>query len=858
MASNTLWHMQLLQFARLWWMLLAVSLLPSFAPAFAQFGADPNRWSHYGGDAGNTKYSPLDQIDRGSLPRLEIAWRWSSPDNGLPYTNHAFEATPLYIDGVLYTSTSFSQAAAIDARTGTTLWVFDPESYRSGRPPNQGFLHRGVAYWENGDATTRRILYATGDARLISLDALTGEPDGRFGSGGTVDLRAGIPRSQLAGYGATSPPLVVGDRVIVGSSIHDGDNGPSAPPGDVRAFDVRTGALLWTFHTVPRRGELGYDTWLDGSANDAGHTNVWAPMSADLDRELIYLPVSAPTNHYYGGARLGSNLFANSLVCLDARTGRRKWHFQIVHHDIWDYDLAAAPNLMDVRVGGRNVPAVVQPTKQGLLFVFHRVTGQPLWPIEERPVPASTVPGEVASPTQPFPTHPPAFSRLGVQVEELVDGSAAERQAAIDSLAPYDWGSLYTPPSQRGTILFPGIGGGANWGGAAFDPETGRLYVTPLGAVPFLIRIGPSGAGWAANEVRIFEGPFGFYLFKPPRGRIVAYNMRTGQIAWDRANNAGLGVAGHSNALVTKSLLFYGSASESRLQVFDKGSGQRLRAIGLPARASGAPMTYKVDGRQYVVVAVGQGNEMMELVALSLEGPIETTPGSFRFERLESIVPESAGEVELIVLREGGQDGDVSVRIDAVDGSAIRGEDYRFDRQRLEWTDGDSKPKSVLLQIVDDETEDENDETLELVLSDPEGGASLGGESRHLVTLDDNDYGPCEVSESTQCFGQDRFRVEAAFSTSPQGPSGQARARPLTADSGYFVFFDDQNVEVVVKVLDACRDFGSYWVFAAGLTNVGVELTVIDTVADRRKVYVNRLGQPFEPIVDTVAFATCE
>ena len=467
----------------------ALLALAAAAPATAQRDTASGGWPVYGGDAASTKYSPLDQIDRSNVARLELAWRWRSPDNDVPAVrNVAFEATPLMIDGVLYTSTSGSQAAAIDAETGETLWVYDPRSWASGRPPNNGFLHRGVAAWTDGPDGPLRIFLATGDARLIALDAATGRPVAGFGAGGTVDLRDGIPRldGTAIQYGMTSPPAICGDVVIVGSSIHDGEITPPSPPGDVRGYDARTGERRWTFHTIPRAGEAGVETWENDSWRENGGANVWAPMSVDREHGRVYLPVSAPTNNYYGGRRPGDNLYGNSLVALDCATGRRLWHFQTVHHDIWDNDLPAAPNLVDLVVDGREVEAVAQITKQGFVFVFDRATGEPIWPIDEVAVPPSTVPGERAAPTQPFPTRPPPFERQGVVLDELIDATPAVRAAALEIVSRYDWGGVFEPPSLRGTIMNPGIGGGGNWGGASFDPETANAlrHVARESALP--------------------------------------------------------------------------------------------------------------------------------------------------------------------------------------------------------------------------------------------------------------------------------------------------------------------------------------------------------------------------------------
>ena len=375
-------------------------------------GTSEGAWPNYSGNLSSNKYSPLDQIHKQNVNEVEILWRWRSLDNDIVGpVNSAFESTPLMIDGVLYTSTSFSQVAAIDPLTGITLWTFDPQSYKFGRPPNNGFLHRGVAWWEKRDlrenTRTKRLYIATGDARLIAINPDTGLPVYNFGNNGIVDLLDGLPRQnasslvldqahdqlgipELAGtpiqIGNTSPPIICRDVVIVGSSIHDGEVLPPSPPGDVKGFSALTGELLWTFHTIPRAGEFGTETWENESWSRNGGANVWAPMSADEELGQVYLPVSCPTNNYYGGQRPGDNLFANSGVSLDCETGKRNWHYQTVHHDIWDYDLPAAPNLMDITVDGIQIQALAQVSKQGYVYVLDRVTGEPVWPIVETPV----------------------------------------------------------------------------------------------------------------------------------------------------------------------------------------------------------------------------------------------------------------------------------------------------------------------------------------------------------------------------------------------------------------------------------------------------------------------------------------
>jgi quinoprotein glucose dehydrogenase len=375
-------------------------------------------WASYGGDKASTKYAPLTQINRGNFKRLKVAWTWRSADEEVIKANPGlktwvWESTPLMVGGVLFVSTSLSQVAALDAATGKTRWVYDPEAWKGATPPNHGFVHRGVAYWADGD--DRRILFGTGDAYLICLDAETGKPIPTFGQGGRIDLTQGLGRAvDRRLYGVSSPPVICRDVVVVGSSILDAPAVKEMPPGDVRGFDVRTGKQRWRFHSVPGEGEFGQETWEQDSWKSTGSANVWTMMSADETLGTVYLPFGTPANDFYGGQRPGSGLFGECLVCLDARTGRRLWHFQMVHHGVWDYDLPAAPNLIDIRVGGRRIKAVAQVSKQGFCYVFERVTGNPVWPIEERPVPPSAVPGERLSPTQPFPTRPAPFERQGM------------------------------------------------------------------------------------------------------------------------------------------------------------------------------------------------------------------------------------------------------------------------------------------------------------------------------------------------------------------------------------------------------------------------------------------------------------
>ena len=603
------------------------------------------QWPSYGGDAASSKYSPLDQINSANASALKVAWIWQSPDNALvnadrTLTPIGFKATPIVIDDVLYTSTSLGQVAAIQAATGQTLWNFDTGSWRAGRPTNLGFNHRGVALWSHEGA--RRILMPTNDARLWSLDARDGRPDPAFGEGGVVDLANGLGRDiDRKRYSVISSPMIVGDTVVVGSSIWDGPTHKEAPPGHVRGFDAKTGEQRWMFHTIAQGGEPGAETWEQGSWAYTGNTNVWTLMSADPELGYVYLPTSTPTNDWYGGHRLGDNLFAESLVCVDARTGERVWHFQMVHHGLWDYDLPAAPNLLNIVVDGRPIKAVAQVSKQGFVYVFDRVSGKPVWPIEERPVPASTVPGERAAPTQPFPTRPLPFDLQGISDATLVDFTPALRDEAWGIVREFDYGDIYTPPSLKGTINLPGWSGGAEWTGAAVDPESGMLYVPSLTQpmVVALTRGDPQKTDFAyvrSRGVASIAGPRGLPLTKPPYSRITAIDLNTGEHRWmvpfgdgrrEDVIKAGLpdpGPVGGNRPggpLLTRTLLFVAEGGrrpeEWQLHVFDKADGRTLARIPLPAAPTGTPMTYLSGGRQYIVLAAGYAAEA-QLIALAL------------------------------------------------------------------------------------------------------------------------------------------------------------------------------------------------------------------------------------------------
>ena len=605
-------------------------------------------WPVYGGDHGAMRYSPLADVNRGNVTQLAVAWTWRPAETPLQeYGTEpgTFQNTPLMIDNVLYVSTPYNRVVALHAETGAELWRYDPEPYKDGQPPNgTGFVHRGVSAWRDENGALR--IFIASRYRLICLDARTGRPVVSFGRDGIVNLAEGLsweinPRH----YTNTSPPVIYKNLVIVGNGVGDRLVYRNDPPGDVRAFDAYTGKIVWTFRPVPRPGEFGHETWGDGAWKNTGHTNVWAPMSLDEARGLLYLPVSTPSNDYYGVRRPGANLFAEALVCLDAATGQRKWHFQIVHHGLWDYDLPAAPMLIPLTVDGRRVDAVVQLTKQGFAFSFDRTTGEPIWPIEERPVPPSDVPGEGAWKTQPFPVKPPPFSEQGVTLEDAFDLTPQLKSAAQQELAKYRLGPLYTPPSFQGTVMRPGVIGGANWGGGAFDPTTGMLYVKSSSNTPAILRLmapDRSAENPRRDEVDadyINRAPptsfaNGLPLLKPPYGHLTAIDMHRGEIAWRavvgdtpflREHPAlkgvplptRLGASGAAGAVVTAGGVVIVGGGDFGVNAFDAMTGQELWRHALKVRATGTPMTYRTAGKQFVVVATGSG-EQAELIAFTL------------------------------------------------------------------------------------------------------------------------------------------------------------------------------------------------------------------------------------------------
>jgi quinoprotein glucose dehydrogenase len=681
-------------------------------------------WPHYTADLKGTKYSPLDQINAENFNKLEVAWRFKT-DNLGTRPEFKLEGTPLMIKGVLYaTAGTRRSVVALDGKTGEVIWV---HSFREGRraaiAPRQ-LSGRGLSYWTDGRGD-ERVLYVTTGYRLIALNAKNGAMIESFGKNGVIDLKVGVVSGtgqqidlETGEIGLHSTPTIVKDVAIIGSAFKEGMTVKTHnnSKGLVRAFDVRTGKLLWTFNTIPRPGEFGNDTWMNNSWAANGNTGVWTQITVDEELGLVYLPVETPTSDFYGGHRPGNNLFAESLVCVDLRTGKRKWHFQLVHHPIWDHDISSAPILADITVNGRTIKAVAQPTKQSFLYVFDRVTGQPVWPIEERPVPKGDVPGEWYSPTQPFPTKPPAYARTYLKVpDDLIDFTPELRAEALENLKSYKVANTpYNPPVLGkvdgivGAINVGNLSGGTNWAGAGYDPETHIFYsqagnsavtgtsirkppagftdldyVAGVEGRPFREMEGP-GYGSAADAPRRREaprqpepppqreqpaasgpraaarsgalGPQGLPVVKPPYGVLSAIDLDKGDLLWqvphgdtpDAIRNhpalRGLnipktGQGGSVGIVVTKTLVIVGdpqvTAPPGRqrgamLRAYDKKTGKEVGAVWMPAGQSGSPMTYLVDGKQYIVVAVSGGAYSGEYIAFSLPASEEPTTSGRR------------------------------------------------------------------------------------------------------------------------------------------------------------------------------------------------------------------------------------
>ena len=607
-------------------------------------------WPAYGGDLGARKYAPLAGLAAGTIEKLRVAWVWDAFDNhrakaGRDRTPDRFMATPLMVGGRVFVRTSYSAVAALDAITGETLWTFEPGTGDGPRPPQFGFSSRGLAY--HADETGSRVLLVTSDGWLIALAPDTGKPLPGFGEAGRVDLTQGLRRPIERDASTWNyAPAVCGNVVVVGNQTIDYSHqrGPgwqeNVPIGDVRGFDARTGRQAWVFKTVPQAGEFGNDTWGEESWRWMGNTNAWSFTSCDPALGHAYLPLSAPTSHFYGALRPGDNLFGTSLVAVDAATGKRVWHFQAVRHDIWDYDLPAAPVVADIVQDGKPVRAVAQLTKFGFLYVFDRATGKPLWPIEDRPVPASDLPGERAAATQPFPTWPPPFELQGVRDEDLIDLTPSLRKQAQKALAKVRYGPLFLPASEQGSLNMPGWGGGANWGGAAFDPETGRLTLAtrrmPLLLTARAVDAKRHGFGYMVRPRSIDVS--GLPLLKPPWSSIVAYRLESGDIDWRVANGAGprehkalkgldlpdLGEPGLAPGLLaTRSFVFLGhrpsGPAPSTLRALDKATGALVWQHPLPGPHYGAPpMGYLAGGKPFIVIATGGPGQPAKLTAFRL------------------------------------------------------------------------------------------------------------------------------------------------------------------------------------------------------------------------------------------------
>jgi quinoprotein glucose dehydrogenase len=645
----------------------------------------PGEWTTYGGDLASTRYSPLDQITKDNFNKLEVAWRFKTDALG-PRQEFNFQSTPLMVNGIVYTTAGTRRAVvALDGATGEMIWMHSEQEGKRGESAPRQLSGRGLAYWTDG--TDSRIVYVTPGYQMVALDAKTGIPAAGFGNKGVVDLKQDDdqPVDPVTGeIGLHATPIIAKDVIVVGAAHLEGGAPKSKTheKGFVRGYDAKTGKRLWIFHTIPSPGEIGNESWLKDSWAYTGNAGVWAQMTIDEETSTVFLPVELPTGDYYGGHRPGNGLFGESLVALDLKTGKRKWHYQLVHHGIWDMDIPCAPILADIVVDGKPIKAVAQPTKQGWVYVFDRLTGKPVWPIEERPVPKGEVPGEWYSPTQPFVTKPPAFDRQGVSDDDLIDFTPELKEEARKIVSRYKIGPIFTPPvvsqypSPLATLILPSVTGGANWQGGALDPQTNVMYiysVTALSPIPLAppeggrsdmdyvrgqarnpdaAAGGGRGAAGGGRGAAVAAGEGGggglsvqgLPLIKPPYGRITAIDLNKGDIVWQIAhgdtpdnikNNAALkginvprtGRPGRIGVLVTKSLIIAGEggfatqANGQRgalLRAYDKATGQDAGGVYMPAPQSGSPMTYMLNGKQYVVVAISGGNYPGELIAFKL------------------------------------------------------------------------------------------------------------------------------------------------------------------------------------------------------------------------------------------------
>jgi quinoprotein glucose dehydrogenase len=635
-----------------------VAVLMAAPGADAQTGAKNGEWRTYGGDLGMTRYAPLDQINPGNFAKLQVAWRFKTDILGArPDFN--LQTTPLMLNGVLYaTAGSRRDAVAIDAATGELLWMYRLDEGRRATSSPRPLSGRGVSYWTDGKGD-ERIFFITMGYQLVALNAKNGVPVASFGQNGIVDLKQNNDQvlDPITGeIGLNTGPIVAKDVVIVGAA-HRAGNAPRSKAnakGYVRAFDVRTGRRIWIFHTIPTPGEFGNDTWEKDSWSYSGNTGVWAPFSVDEELGMVYLPVELSTGDYYGGHRPGNNLFTETLLAVELMTGKRVWHFQLVHHGIWDYDIPCAPILVDITVDGKPIKAVAQPSKQGFMYVFDRRTGQPVWPIEEKPVEQTTVPGEKTSPTQPFPTKPPPFEQQGVQEKDLIDFTPEIKAEALKVASQFKLGPLFTPPIVRGEggkVGMVYVPNGANWPGGSFDPETGIVYVysNTLTRLISLVNdpkrsdmdfINGAGGGDTGGGLTVQGLP----LTRPPWGRITALDLNKGTMVWqvphgetlDTVKNHPMlkgvtiprtGRIGPIGTLTTKTLVISGESGFTTrpsgergavLYAYDKATGKEVANIFMPAPQTGSPMTYMLNGKQYLVLSISGAGFPGEIIAYTV------------------------------------------------------------------------------------------------------------------------------------------------------------------------------------------------------------------------------------------------